>query len=532
MHIKQIILDGFKSYAHRTVIDGFDERFNAITGLNGSGKSNILDAICFVLGITQLGQVRVSNLQGLVYKQGQAGVTKASVTIVFDNSDTKGSPVGYEQYDEITVTRQVVIGGRNKYLLNGHNAKAAQVQNLFHSVQLNVNNPHFLIMQGRITKVLNMKPPEILGMIEEAAGTRMYETKKLSAQRKIEQKQVKVDEIETLLSEEITPKLEKLRGERQAYLKWASNNTEMERLQRFCVAYEFQEKNKILSKAGGSIESIEAEIAAIGEAKIEKETEIESLKAKMDELNERRRGEVKVQLEKLSGKEEKASKSLVKANSAWENKSSELKEEEVALEALRAQETELKQQITEKTAKLEGAKAQTAECEAALSGASDAVEAAQRKLQAANAGMSAADDGGVESTLQEQLMAAQSRATECATAAKAAKMEQKHIDKKMKTLKKRVTDAKKKGSALIKEVETKTRAAEKLESDLASIDFDPAAFLADQESKAQLEAQLDEASEAHDELSARLAAFEFKYSKPSKRFDDSRSKASLPSSSR
>ncbi len=54
MFIKQIILDGFKSYANRTVLDGWDPKFNAITGLNGSGKSNILDAICFVLGISNL----------------------------------------------------------------------------------------------------------------------------------------------------------------------------------------------------------------------------------------------------------------------------------------------------------------------------------------------------------------------------------------------------------------------------------------------------------------------------------------------
>lgn len=56
---------------------------------------------------------------------------------------------------------KVVIGGRNKYLINGSNANNTRVQDLFRSVQLNVNNPHFLIMQGRITKVLNMKPPEV-----------------------------------------------------------------------------------------------------------------------------------------------------------------------------------------------------------------------------------------------------------------------------------------------------------------------------------------------------------------------------------
>lgn len=107
MYIKEICLEGFKSYASRTVVPGFDPYFNAITGLNGSGKSNILDSICFVLGITNLQQVRASNLQELVYKQGQAGITKATVSIVFDNSDRSRSPLGYEDHPEITVTRQV-----------------------------------------------------------------------------------------------------------------------------------------------------------------------------------------------------------------------------------------------------------------------------------------------------------------------------------------------------------------------------------------------------------------------------------------
>lgn len=60
MYVKKLILDGFKSYGKRTEIDGFDKEFTAITGLNGTGKSNILDSICFVLGITNLGQVNTS----------------------------------------------------------------------------------------------------------------------------------------------------------------------------------------------------------------------------------------------------------------------------------------------------------------------------------------------------------------------------------------------------------------------------------------------------------------------------------------
>lgn len=110
-------MEGFKSYATRTVVPGFDPHFNAITGLNGSGKSNILDSVCFVLGITNLQQVRAANLQELVYKQGQAGITKATVSVTFDNSEVNRSPLGYEQHSEITVTRQVCHISLLLYLL-------------------------------------------------------------------------------------------------------------------------------------------------------------------------------------------------------------------------------------------------------------------------------------------------------------------------------------------------------------------------------------------------------------------------------
>jgi structural maintenance of chromosome 2 len=109
MYINEVIIEGFKSYASKTTLSGFDTSFNAITGLNGTGKSNILDAICFVLGISNLTQVRVAKLQELIYKNGQAGVTKANVTIIFNNQDKKQSPVGYDDYSQITVTRSVNI---------------------------------------------------------------------------------------------------------------------------------------------------------------------------------------------------------------------------------------------------------------------------------------------------------------------------------------------------------------------------------------------------------------------------------------
>jgi structural maintenance of chromosome 2 len=151
-----------------------------------------------VLGITNLSAVRAANLQDLIYKRGQAGITRASVTAIFDNRDKSKSPLGMEHLDKVTVTRQITMNKATKYLVNGHTKTQEAVQSLFQSIGLNINNPNFLIMQGKITKVLNMKPAEILSLIEEAAGTKMYEVKKDAAQKKMQKKDKKLEEISSV----------------------------------------------------------------------------------------------------------------------------------------------------------------------------------------------------------------------------------------------------------------------------------------------------------------------------------------------
>lgn len=375
MFIKEIIIDGFKSYATRTVVSGFDPHFNAITGLNGSGKSNILDSICFVLGISNLSQVRASNLRDLVYKQGQGQVQKASVSIIFDNSDKKQSPIGFEGYDEITVTREVVVAGKNKYMINGSAANQQRVQNLFHSVQLNVNNPHFLIMQGRITKVLNMKPPEILALIEEAAGTRMFEMKKQSALKTILKKQQKVDEINKVLSEEITPQLEKLRRECQLFMQWSSNNIEIERLERFCIAATFFEIETTLKCSVKESDELQSELKENDNIVIRCDSEIEAVEYQIEKLTRAKMSSVKGEYLELEKRATSISKDVVKYTSTFENLDQMLETERAALFDLEKQEVEIQSQISEKdTVKkerskhLESLSAQFAELQAKKSG--------------------------------------------------------------------------------------------------------------------------------------------------------------------
>ncbi|KDN36331.1 hypothetical protein RSAG8_10898, partial [Rhizoctonia solani AG-8 WAC10335] len=259
MKIEELVIEGFKSYPTRTTIQGWDPSFNAITGLNGTGKSNILDAISFVLGLTDYKELRASNWQELIYKKGAAGVTKASVTIVFDNSDPASSPPGMQNLKQITIS----IPNKSKYLVNGHVSQQQHVQTLFQSVQLNINNPNFVIRQGKITKVLNMGPREILGLIEEASGTRMYEEKKEKALRTISKKEKKIEDIESLLEEEINPKLGRLRKEKESYLAYTKAASESERLGRVVAAFQYTDYESRLAQRSSDISALSEQKKAL-----------------------------------------------------------------------------------------------------------------------------------------------------------------------------------------------------------------------------------------------------------------------------
>ncbi|KAF6005699.1 hypothetical protein HII13_005533 [Brettanomyces bruxellensis] len=292
MYVEELVIDGFKSYAVRTVITGWDRQFNAITGLNGSGKSNILDAVCFVLGINNTSNLRAQNLQDLIYKRGQAGVTKASVTITFDNTDKSKSPIGFDQYPKISVTRQILLGGNSKYLINGHKAQQVQVLNLFQSVQLNINHPNFLIMQGKITKMLNMKPKEILGLIEEAAGTKVYEWQREKAEKTMKKKNLKLETTENLLKEEVEPKLRHLHEQKRIVLEYQDIQTELETLMKAVAAHDYMLYTKKLEEAKQSLLLSEShrknQLANIDEL----EKEIRNLQNDLEEIKQKRQEEV------------------------------------------------------------------------------------------------------------------------------------------------------------------------------------------------------------------------------------------------
>ncbi|KJE88760.1 hypothetical protein CAOG_00350 [Capsaspora owczarzaki ATCC 30864] len=517
MHLHEIIIEGFKSYAQRTTVGPFDERFNAITGLNGSGKSNILDSICFVLGISNLTQVRAGNLQELVYKQGQAGVTKATVTIVFDNMDKKSSPVGYEDSDQITVTRQVIIGGRNKYLINGVNAQQQRVQNLFHSVQLNVNNPHFLIMQGRITKVLNMKPPEVLSMIEEAAGTRMFENKKEAAIKTIEKKEKKVEEINKVLNEEITPTLEKLRKERSVYLEYQKTQTECDQLARFVIAFDYSNADRAVHESTSELQQAKEETERLKLTSRNKESKAIDLEQTIAVLAHKRDQESGGSLQDLDRHVADLSKELVKANSAATNRKEVLESERKGKASLLKARKDLDAAIVAKVGEKDSATAALQAAKQESDQATQQVEQLQRRAH----GFSSDNGTGRVKTFADELMEAKQDATAAVTEQKEAKIKIAHSQSELVKKEKDTKATEKEYSKVQTELEQCNASIASFEAKLAEANVDPKRESELGAAKAKEQAIVTELKDKCDALSAKVAALNFNYSDPEPNFDRS-----------
>ncbi|CAG4984242.1 unnamed protein product [Colias eurytheme] len=514
MHIKTIVLDGFKSYGNRVEVTGFDPEFNAITGLNGTGKSNILDSICFVLGITNLSNVRAGSLQELIYKHGQAGITKATVSITFDNRNKRQSPIGYENHDEITVTRQVVMGGKNKYLINGINVQNKRVTDLFCSVQLNVNNPHFLIMQGRITKVLNMKPPEILSMVEEAAGTRMYEAKKQAAQKTIEKKDAKLRELNDIIREDIAPKLQKLQDERAQFQEYQKVVRELENLTRLHVAWKYVTAEKSVGEANSKVSEVTNEIQEKKD-KIESNIqEAQELDTQATDLNRRLDEESGSMLATLESEAANAERREASAGAAQRAARDALTAHEAKARLLQRALSDDRTALADKQAVLQQASSTFDTLRTASADSEQQLAAAQAKFLAVSSGREDA-----ASSLQDQLMEAKQQASEASTRISQSMMEKRHAEERLKGLEREFNSSSAQYKQDLDVIQKNEAEVDRLQAQLSSMSFSPARSTQLQQQQRTAAADVRRARDRAEQLAARLQRCEFRYEPPEPHFD-------------
>jgi len=270
-YITRIVLQGFKSFNKKVAIP-FLPGLNIICGPNGVGKSNILDAIAFVIGSTSIKSLRAHKLHELIFhgSNGKPPAEVASVTMYLDNSN-KIFP--FEE-PEISITRKVNKKGVCVYRLNGKNTTREKILEVLSIARIQPDG-HNIVLQGDVTNVIEMSPVERRFIIDEISGIAEYNEKKEKAMKDLAEVDAKLREAEIVITEryEIFKRLEE---ERNAALKFQELQAEIQRLKAslaFKKIEEFskaiEDLNKEIEKKTRESELLQKEIEAI-ESEIEK----------------------------------------------------------------------------------------------------------------------------------------------------------------------------------------------------------------------------------------------------------------------
>ncbi|KAG0376230.1 Structural maintenance of chromosomes protein 3 [Mortierella sp. AD032] len=301
MFIKQIIIQGFKSYKNQTVIEPFSGQHNVIVGRNGSGKSNFFSAIRFVLSdaYTNMGR---EERQSLLHEGSGEATMSAYVEIIFDNSDNR-FPTGR---DELVMRRTIGLK-KDEYSLDKKSATKADVMNMLESAGFSRSNPYYIVPQGRITSLTNAKDNERLQLLKEVAGTRVYETRRQESLKIIAETDSKRKNIEELLTyieqrlEELEEEKEELKlyqehDRRRRCLEYTIYNREQKEIAEALEEMEADHRHELdgSNQQQKDLEDKEARISKLEEEIIERKQNIELLQVEKRQLDHELESQIKV----------------------------------------------------------------------------------------------------------------------------------------------------------------------------------------------------------------------------------------------
>ena len=443
---------------------------------------------------------------------------------MFDNRDKSKSPIGFEEYAQISVTRQIVLGGTSKYLINGHRAQQQTVQNLFQSVQLNINNPNFLIMQGRITKVLNMKAVEILAMIEEAAGTRMFEDRRDKAFKTMAKKEMKVQEITELLKEEIEPKLEKLRTEKRTFLDFQQTQSDLERLTRLVVAHDYLKNKDKLKQSANDLEAKKQRAKDLEESAKRLKNEIAHLEEDVKKVKAAREKELKKggKFQALEDEVKAYSHELVRLATVKDLKASSMADEQKRQKDVQTSVKELEAQLGEKSKIYEKLQAQYDTTKTEFDKKLAEIDKKEELLQTLQTGVASRE--GQENGYQGQLQDARGRSSAASTEQEQARLKILHLEKRIKEDEPRAKKAKEQNSGLLKDLEGLKTQAKKLETELSKLGFVAGQEEQTYQQETSLQQEIRSLRGQVDDVKRKVANIDFNYNDPSPGFDRSKVK--------
>lgn len=216
MYIKQVIIQGFRSYRDQTIIEPFSPKHNVIIGRNGSGKSNFFFAIQFVLS-DEFSHMRPEERQQLLHEGTGPRVVTAFVEMIFDNT---GSRIPIDS-NEVSIKR--AIGAKkDSYYLDKKHVTKSDVMNLLESAGFSRSNPYYIVKQGKINQLALSPDSQRLKLLREVAGTRVYDERKEESKGILKETEGKRDKIEEMIGyiEERLSTLEEEKEELKAYQEW------------------------------------------------------------------------------------------------------------------------------------------------------------------------------------------------------------------------------------------------------------------------------------------------------------------------
>ncbi|MBY5993945.1 chromosome segregation protein SMC [Ferrimonas balearica] len=254
MRLKQIKLAGFKSFVDPTKVP-FPDQMTAIVGPNGCGKSNVIDAVRWVLGESSAKNLRGDAMTDVIFNgsSGRKPVSVASVELVFDNS--AGRLDGqYASYAEISVKRQVNRDAQSSYFMNGNKCRRRDITDLFMGTGLGPRS-YAIIEQGMISRLIESKPQELRVFIEEAAGISRYKERRRETENRIRHTRENLERLTDVRSE-LGTQIERLRRQADAARRYRELKIQERTLHGELLALRWRE----LSGRMGELEAVIQEL--------------------------------------------------------------------------------------------------------------------------------------------------------------------------------------------------------------------------------------------------------------------------------
>lgn len=285
MRLKSIKLAGFKSFVDPTTVS-FPSNMAAVVGPNGCGKSNIIDAVRWVMGESSAKNLRGESMTDVIFNGSNTRkpVTQASIELIFDNSD--GTLTGeYAAFAEISIRRRVTRDAQNTYFLNGVKCRRRDITDIFLGTGLGPRS-YSIIEQGMISKLIEAKPEDLRNFIEEAAGISKYKERRRETENRIRRTHENLARL-TDLREELERQLERLHRQAQSAEKYQEYKTEERQLKAQLSALRWQALNDQVGQREQVIGDQEVAFEALVAEQRNADASIERLRDGHHELSER-----------------------------------------------------------------------------------------------------------------------------------------------------------------------------------------------------------------------------------------------------